>query len=183
MRKSLLRKIANEVKLSRQLTLDIARYRPVSAPILELESLFAKFENPSRQFIQWVEQFLTNNKAGPCHSSSLSFRNCMVRVPGSFNSKLVQLNEKGEIITIPESGEVKIIQKWNRVRPSIKPLLSDFYIYFADLKIKEIQRRRPRKYSAHYENNHTISFGTVNNTNGLRLGFHKFFSGPKHRKW
>jgi hypothetical protein len=74
--------------------------------------------------------------------NSLSFRNCMVRVPGSFNSKLVQLNEKGEIVLIPESAEVKIMQEWNGVRPSIKPLLSEFYIYLADSKIKEIHRNR-----------------------------------------
>ncbi|MGC1931812.1 MAG: hypothetical protein WA667_22820, partial [Candidatus Nitrosopolaris sp.] len=117
-------------------------YLPVTAFILELESVFAEFEEPSRQFIQWTEQFLTKNKADPCHSNSLSFRNCMARIPGSFNSKLVQPNEKGEIVNIPESAEVKIIKKWNGVRPSIKPLLSHFYIYLADSKIKEIHRNR-----------------------------------------
>jgi len=30
----------------------------------------------------------------------------MVRVPGSFNSNLAELNEKGEIINIPDSAEV-----------------------------------------------------------------------------
>jgi hypothetical protein len=134
-------------------------YLPVSVPILELESIFAEFEEPSRRFIRWTEQFLTNNKADPCHSNSLSFRNCMVRVPGSFNSKLVQLNEKGQIVNIPESAEVKIIQKWNGVRPSIKPLLSQFYIYLADSKIKEIRKnRKPRKNSVRYENNHKIQY-------------------------
>jgi hypothetical protein len=122
-------------------------YLPVTAFILEHESIFAGFEEPSRRLIQWTEQFLSNNKADPCHSNSLSFRNCMLRVPGSFNSKIVQLNEKGEIVNIPESAQVKIIEKWNGVRPSIKPLLSDFYIYLANSKIKEIHRNREsRKY-------------------------------------
>ncbi|MGC1931266.1 MAG: hypothetical protein WA667_20030, partial [Candidatus Nitrosopolaris sp.] len=134
-------------------------YLPAMAFILELESIFAEFEEPSRRFIRWTEQFLTNNKADPCHSNSLSFRNCMLRVPGSFNSKLVQLNEKGQIVNIPESAEVKIIQKWNGVRPSIGPLLSDFYIYLADSKIKEIRKnRKPRKNSVRYENNHKIQY-------------------------
>ena len=119
-------------------------YLPVKAFILELESIFAEFEDPSRQFIQWTEQFLTDNKADPCHSNGLSFRNCMTRVPGSFNSKLAQLNDKGEIVNIAESAEVKIIQKWNGVRPSIKPLLPEFYINLADSKIKEINRHRKR---------------------------------------
>ena len=94
-------------------------YLPVIAFILELESIFAGFEEPSRRFIQWTELFLTNNKADSCHSSSLSFRNCMARVPGSFNSKLAELNEKGEMVNIPESAEVKITQEWNGVRPAI----------------------------------------------------------------
>jgi hypothetical protein len=128
-------------------------YLPVFAPILELESIFAEFEEPSKLLIRWTEQFLTNNKADQCHSSSLSFKNCIVSVPGSFNSKLVQRNEKGEIVNIPESAEVKIVQKWNEVRPSIKPILSEFYIYLANSKLKEIHKNRePRKYSAHYEN-------------------------------
>jgi tetratricopeptide (TPR) repeat protein len=55
-------------------------YLPVEASILELESIFSEFENPSRQFIRWSEQFLSNRKADPCHSNSLSFRNCMLRV-------------------------------------------------------------------------------------------------------
>jgi Primase X len=117
-------------------------YLPVTAIILELESPYADFEDPSRRFIRWAEQFLTNNKADSCHSNNLSFRNCMLRVPGSFNSKLVQLSEKGQIVNIPELSEVKIMQKWNGVRPSIKPLLSDFYIYLVDSKIKEIRRNR-----------------------------------------
>lgn len=122
-------------------------YLPVTAFILELESIFAGFEEPSRRLIQWTEQFLTNNKADLCHSSSLSFKNCMARVPGSFNSKLAELNEKGEIVNIPESAEVKIMQEWNGVRPSIKPVLSDFYIHLADLKLKEIHRyRNSRRY-------------------------------------
>ncbi|MGC1929584.1 MAG: DNA primase noncatalytic subunit PriX [Candidatus Nitrosopolaris sp.] len=111
--------------------------------------------NTTNRILQWTEQFLTNNKADSCHSNSLSFKNCMARVPGSFNSKLAGLNEKGEIVNIPESAEVKIMQEWNGVRPSIKPLLSDFYIYLADSKIKEIHKsRKPRKYSVHYGTNY-----------------------------
>lgn len=134
-------------------------YLPVTAFVLELESIFAAFEEPSKQFIRWAEQFLSNNKADPCHSNTLSAGNCMLRVPGSFNSKLVQLNEKGEIVNIPESAEVKIVQNGNGVKPSIKPLLPEFYIYLADSKIKEIHRnRKPGRHSVHYENNHKIQW-------------------------
>jgi hypothetical protein len=122
-------------------------YLPVQAPILELESIFAELDKqPSRKFIQWAEKFLSNNKADPCHYSGLSFKNCMIRIPGSHNSKHRQ------------NTEVKILQKWNGVRPSIKPLLSEFYIFLADSKIKEIRKNRERldgsiRYPSLYENN------------------------------
>jgi hypothetical protein len=102
-------------------------YLPVSALVLENESLFDDIEvyDPSRQFMQWAEQHVTNGKADPCHSKGVSFNNCMLRIPGSINSKV--------------DKEVKIVQKWNGVRPSIRPLLYDFYIDLADKKLMEIQ--------------------------------------------
>ncbi|MDQ6862325.1 MAG: hypothetical protein M3044_00730 [Thermoproteota archaeon] len=102
-------------------------YLPLDSFILEDENEFAKFEQPSRKFIQFAESYLTNNKADPCHSYTMSFKNCMLRVPGSFNSK-------------SGKDEVKIIQKWNGVRPSIKPLLFSFYLYLQDLKLKKIKQ-------------------------------------------
>lgn len=85
------------------------------------------------------------NKSDHCHSSGLSFKNCMIRIPGAYNSK------HGHNV------EVKIVQNWNGLRPSIKPLLTEFYIYLADTKIKEIRgirKRRDRsiRYPAEYEN-------------------------------
>lgn len=73
----------------------------------------------------------------------------MIRIPGSRNSKLGQ------------NTEVKILQKWNGVRPSIKPLLSEFYLYLADSKIKEIRKNRERldgsiKCSSLYASNNKI---------------------------
>jgi hypothetical protein len=103
-------------------------YQPIEAFVLEEESEFAKFERPSRKFIQFAEQFLSNKKSDPCHSFTMSFKNCMLRVPGSFNAKVES-----------EPIEVKIIQRWNGVRPSIKPLLFDFYLYLQDLRLKKLQ--------------------------------------------
>jgi len=125
-------------------------YLPVHSFILESESIFSEFEEPSRKLMQWTEQYLSNYKADPCHSNSLSFKNCLVRVPGSYNSKLCQLNDKGEIVNIPGSAEVKVLQKWNGVKPSIKPLLYEFYIYLADSKIMQIHRDRKRLKSKYF---------------------------------
>jgi hypothetical protein len=122
-------------------------YLPAEAPILEQESIFAELdEQPSRRFIQWAEKYLSKNKSDPCHFNGLSFKNCMLRIPGSYNSK------HGHIF------EVQIIQNWNGTRPNIKPLLTEFYVYLADRKIKEIHKIRKLqdrsvRYSAQYENN------------------------------
>ena len=62
-------------------------YLPVEAFLLEEESEFARFGYPSRKFIQFSEEFLSDNKAYPCHTEGLSFKNCMLRIPGSINSK------------------------------------------------------------------------------------------------
>lgn len=109
-------------------------YQPVESFVLEEITEFAKFDQPSRRLIQFTEQYLSNKKSDPCHSFTMSFKNCMLRVPGSYNSK----NER--------KIEVSIIQKWNGYKPSIKPLLSDLYIYLQDLKLKKIRQQEQRKH-------------------------------------
>ncbi len=60
-------------------------YLPVQAFVLELESIFAEVnDQPSRKFIQWAEIYLSNNKSDHSHYNSLSFKNCMIRIPGTF---------------------------------------------------------------------------------------------------
>jgi hypothetical protein len=100
-------------------------YLPVRAFVLESEELFQDFGQPSRGFIQWAEQHLSDGKADKCHSMGLSFKNCMLRIPGSINSKL--------------DKEVSLAQRWNGRRPSIRPLLEEFYVDITEDKIKEIQ--------------------------------------------
>jgi hypothetical protein len=86
-------------------------------------------EYPSREFIRFAEQHLTNKKADICHSKTLSFKNCMIRIPGSINSK------SNELVTV--------VQKWNGIRHSIMPLLVDYYIHLASKKQKEISADNP----------------------------------------
>ena len=66
-------------------------------------------------FIQFAEEYFTNYAADRLHNRTV--KSCLVRIPGSLNSKCVP---KGE------DAEVKIIQKWDGTRPSIQPLLRDF---------------------------------------------------------
>lgn len=102
-------------------------YLPLNALVLENESLFEDIEvyDPSRKFMQWAEQYISDNKADPCHSKGVSFNNCVLRIPGSINSKV--------------NRQVMIVQQWNGITPSIKPLLYDFYVNLVDIRIQEVQ--------------------------------------------
>jgi hypothetical protein len=116
-------------------------YQPVDALVLEEHSIFAKFlyMKPSRKFIQFAESFLSENKADHAHNITVSLKNCMLRVPGSINSKNGQT--------------VKLLQKWDGCRPKINPLLEDFYIYLSSLRIKELtnQQHNQSKNERYYQ--------------------------------
>lgn len=74
--------------------------------------------------MQYAESFLSNNKADYAHNITVSFKNCMLRVPGSINSK------NGQTVKLP--------QLWDGHFPKINPLLADFYIYLCGQRIKEL---------------------------------------------
>ena len=63
-----------------------------------------------RIFLQWAEVFVTNGHADPQHSKGLSFNNCLMRVPGSINTKRS---------CPPGKEEVRIIQCWDGKRPYV----------------------------------------------------------------
>jgi hypothetical protein len=74
-----------------------------------------------RRFMQWAEEYLSDGKADPAHSKAVSFKTCMLRIPGSINSK------NGE--------QVRILQKWDGQRPYINWILKDFQRYLIQKKI------------------------------------------------
>ena len=93
--------------------------------------------------MQFEEQLLTDNKGDQNHWSTVSFRNCMLRIPGSLNSKRIQFNDRGQTIgDIPSEAEVRIMQRWDCNRPSIEHLLTRCYIWLQAEAIKDLQRRR-----------------------------------------
>ena len=101
-------------------------YLSIQAFILESESVFAEFEQPSKKFLRFAEKTLTNNRADACHSSNLSFKNCLLRVPGSHNWECVERNNNRSDSTT----EVRVVQKWDGNRPAINWLLRDFRSLF-----------------------------------------------------
>jgi Primase X len=110
--------------------------QPINAIILEnLVELRSLHENPSPQFLRFADWYLSNGKSDMNHCNTLSFGNCLLRVPGSHNSKLIQSNDN----VAGESTKVKIIQKWNGNRPNIKLLLGTFHAYLVEQTIKAAQ--------------------------------------------
>ena len=81
--------------------------------------------------MQYTESILSNNKADYAHNVTVSFKNCMLRVPGSINSKNRQT--------------VKLLQLWDGHFPKINPLLADFYIYLCGQRIKELTNQSKSK--------------------------------------
>ncbi len=96
-------------------------YQPVESLRLEDIADFTSYCEPSRKFLKFAPEYLSNGKSDPNHNPS--FKSCMVRVPGSINSK--------------NGNEVRLIQEWNGQRPDIVPLLGIFYSWLATKKIGE----------------------------------------------
>lgn len=122
-------------------------YQPIDAVILEEFKQFEGFEKPSTKFLRFAEFYLTNGKSDPSHNPS--FKSCMIRFPGSFNSKCVQ-----------GSNEIKIIQKWDGYKPSMNLLLGSFHSYLVDQKIKEqkLRKRIEKKFGVNSSQIHSISW-------------------------
>jgi hypothetical protein len=112
--------------------------QPLDADIvLETQSIFAKFNEPSRKLMSYAENLMTYGKADPVHRGTVSFGNCMIRIPGSYNAKYIQFDEKDEVVNIPTQSEVKIVQPWDGYRPNIRWLLEDYWVYLIQERTNE----------------------------------------------
>ncbi|MFB5600850.1 MAG: DNA primase noncatalytic subunit PriX [Nitrososphaeraceae archaeon] len=123
-------------------------YQPIDSFVLEEIKDFTDLTiKPSIDFIRFAKDYFSNRKADKLNNPS--FKSCLLRIPFSFNSKYFS-NE--DYINY---SEVKIIQEWDKKRPSIKHLLFDFRRYLINEKIKKWKSeqkfaKRPaynRKYS------------------------------------
>ena len=104
--------------------------------ILEEIDVFAKFtdgngKDLTSKFMQFAENFLTNKKGDRQHRPSIN--SCLVRVPGTTNSKCGQT--------------VKVVQRWDGQRPAINYLLRDFRRWLINEKLEQYRhtkRARPQ---------------------------------------
>jgi hypothetical protein len=110
--------------------------------------------------LEFEEQLLTGGMADHSHSSTVSFNNYWLRVPGSFNSKYIQFNHKGDIIGIPPEAEVQIIKRWDGNIPNVEPLLTQYYIWLRAIAVNEINERIDR--ARHPRHNHTKECNIIN---------------------
>jgi hypothetical protein len=110
--------------------------------ILENVKEYEGVNNISLRFLRYAELFLSLKKSDPVHNKTVSFNNCMLRIPGSINSK---------------NGEtVKVIQKWDKFRPEINYLLSGFTRYIINEKYQELlQKKKQHQKRANYQSINT----------------------------
>ena len=79
-------------------------------------------KEPSKEFLRFGEQYLTNNKSDKFHNNTVSLNNCMTRLLGSINSK--------------NNEQVRIIKKWDGLRPNIKSMIGSFHAYIKSQQMK-----------------------------------------------
>jgi hypothetical protein len=106
-------------------------YLVLDAFVLETEDAFnnSKFgSNPSQKFLRFGEWFLSNGKCDPQHNNTVSLRNCMLRIPGSVNSKNDQT--------------VRVVKRWDGFKPSIHFLLGTFHAWLVNQRITEMPWKR-----------------------------------------
>ena len=121
-------------------------YQPIDGMVFEEHKIFYDFlpyvdnRNLTTEFSRFAEKFFTSGKADPNHMPSV--KSCLVRVPGTINSK-----NGGD-------QQVRVIQKWNGKRPAIQWITADFRDHLIQTRIDKIREKGTRKSSF---NKHTYT--------------------------
>jgi hypothetical protein len=103
--------------------------------LLEDISEFAKFAEPSKNILRFLEKHISNSKSDTVHNHTVSFGNCMLRVPASINSKHGTDNNK-----------VVVISEWNGKRFTITLLLGDFHAYLIQQSYRQKEPHHNNRY-------------------------------------
>jgi hypothetical protein len=128
-------------------------YQPIQGFVLEEIDRFACFKDPSKKdltsrFMQFAEDFFTDKKSDSQHRPSV--KSCLIRIPGTINSKYNQ--------------EVRVVQRWDGVRPPIQYLLRDFRRWLVAGKIND---KLGKKISWRYKNSKSIDNWSNNWRNNI----------------
>jgi hypothetical protein len=140
-------------------------YQPLEGFVLEELDIFSEFIDTSDRvnkdlstiFMRFAEDRFSNSKYD--HNNNPSIKSCMIRVPGTLNSKCVNL-ENGTIIKDPS---IKIIHGWDGNRPKINWLLHDFRrsLINEKLKVRKLQNKNRKRGVRQIGDNNNVS---ANNT-------------------
>jgi hypothetical protein len=120
-------------------------YQPVNGGfILEEYKTFYEFtkyfdKDLTSLFIQFAEEYFTDNTADRLHNPTV--KSCLLRVPGSLNSKCIVKQGVHEKL----DPEVKIIQKWDSNRSSIQPLLGYFRRWLIQKRFDDIEELKKQE--------------------------------------
>jgi hypothetical protein len=104
-------------------------YFPIAGFILESEEVFSEFVSAndsskdvslSTKFMRFAEHYFTNGKQDPNHKPSVN--NCLLRIPGTFNSK------NGQKVRIAQ-------EEWNGYKAPIQYVLREFRRYLIQKRI------------------------------------------------
>jgi hypothetical protein len=99
--------------------------------ILEQMSEFKNYKEPSKLFLRFAEWYLSDGNADSEHYHTVSFKNCLLRIPGSYNSK--------------NMSQVKIMQKWKGTSKVFLELLySSFLAYLIDKGSKIVKHNNDK---------------------------------------
>jgi len=124
--------------------------------VLEDRPEFSKFEEPSKQFLRFAEWYLSDGKADSNHYRNVSFGNCMLRIPGSYNFKCVSKNNN----VADSSTQVRIIKQcYGKTRAPIYLLFGSFLAYLVDRSLEEEAGKRGRQ--KQFSNNNNRSLRTI----------------------
>jgi hypothetical protein len=101
-------------------------YIPINAVVLEGIKEFAHVDQVSIKFLRFAEWYLSTGASDSTHNATVSLNNCMLRIPGSLNSK--------------NNAQVRLIEKWDGNRPNINLLVGTFCAYLRNQEIIELKK-------------------------------------------
>jgi hypothetical protein len=127
--------------------------QPVECPIvLEGIQQFSKYNKPSEQFLRFAKDYFSNEKVDK--NNYPSFNSCLLRIPGSINSKCLNNRDK----RLSGNIKVKVLQSWNRERALItRELFYNFHTYLNQKKSLEYKKQSYNKNDYKYYNNNNYS--------------------------
>jgi hypothetical protein len=90
-------------------------------PLEEIKELAAlEPYHTSNKFLQFAERYLSANRCDSGHHPAI--KSCMLRIPGSINSKCKELGL---------DPQIRLLQRWDGCRPDYRLLIGDFHAYLA----------------------------------------------------